>query len=167
MCDRISPGTRSGLHQSSSTIAILLSTTLHMVIQGWIYEMFDVETAFLDAELEIPMHLEWPESARELGFITKEEEEEKCIKLVRSMYGNVDAALRWQKAFIKLCTNNKIKFIQSKIDPCMLYKMDEEGKLRLIIAFNVDDILISGREIDIREFKETFKKTYKITDLGK
>ena len=54
------------------------------------------------------MYLEWLESMRELGFITKEgEEEEKCLKLVRSMYGNVDAALRWQKSFIKLCTNDE------------------------------------------------------------
>ena len=128
--------------------------------------MFDVEAAFLNAEMEIPMYLEWLESMRELGFITKEEVYEKCIKLVRSMHGNVDAALRWQKAFIKLCTKNEIKCIQSKIDPCMLYKKDEEGKLRLIIAVYVDEVLISRREMDIREFKETFKKTYKIKDLG-
>ena len=49
----------------------------------------------------------------------------------------------------------------------MLYKKDEEGKLMLIIAVYVDDVLISLKENDIREFKETFKKTYKITDLGK
>ena len=49
----------------------------------------------------------------------------------------------------------------------MLYKKDEERKLRLIIAVYVDDVLISGREIDIREFKETFKKTCTITNLGK
>ena len=59
---------------SSSTIATLLSTTLHMENQGWTSEMFDVEAAFLNAELETPMYLEWPKSMRELGFITKEEE---------------------------------------------------------------------------------------------
>ena len=83
------------------------------------------------------------------------------------MYGNMDTALRWQKAFIILCINDEIKCIQKKIDLCMLYKKDEEGKLSLIIAIYVDDVLISGREKDIREFKETFKKANKITDLGK
>ena len=150
----------------SSTIAILLSTTLHMEDQGWTSEIFDVEAVFLNAELEKPMYLEWPKPMRELGFITKEREEEKYIKLVRSMYGNVDAALSWQKTFINLCTNKEIKCVQTNIDPCMLYKKDEKRKLRLIISVYVDDVLISGREIDIREFKETCKKTYKITDLG-
>ena len=49
----------------------------------------------------------------------------------------------------------------------MLYKKDEEGKLKLIIALYIDDVLISGREKDIKEFKETFKKTYKMTDIGR
>ena len=81
--------------------------TLYMEKNGWICEMFDVKAAFLNAELETAMYLEWPESMKELGFITEDEERKKCIKLVRTMYGNVDAALRWQKAFIKLCTNEK------------------------------------------------------------
>ena len=42
--------------------------------------MFDVEAAFLNAELETPMYLEWPESMKELGLITDEEERDKCIK---------------------------------------------------------------------------------------
>ena len=80
---------------NSSTITILLSSTLYWESKGWICEIFDVKVAFLNAELETPMYLEWPESMKELGFINKKEEAEQCIKLVRSMYGNVDAALRW------------------------------------------------------------------------
>ena len=49
-----------------STIAILLLTTLHIEDHGWICKMFDVEAAFLNAELETLMYLEWPESMREL-----------------------------------------------------------------------------------------------------
>ena len=45
--------------------------------------MFDVEAALLNAELEIPMYLEWSEEMTRLGFITKEEEKTKCIKLIR------------------------------------------------------------------------------------
>ena len=92
-----------------STIGILLLATLHMEDHGRICENFDVEVAFLNAELETPIYLEWSGSMRKLGFITEEEKRDKCIKFVRSMYGNVDAALSWQKVFIKLCTNDKIK----------------------------------------------------------
>ena len=86
--------------------------------------MLDVEASYSNAELETPMYLEWPESMKELGFINKKDEEEQRIKLVRSIYGNVDAALRWRKAFIKLCTDDEIGCIQSQVDPCMLYKRD-------------------------------------------
>ena len=58
----------------TSTISILLLTTLYMEDHGWICDMFNVEAAFLNAELETPMYLECPESMRELGFITEEEE---------------------------------------------------------------------------------------------
>ena len=36
----------------------------------------------------------------------------------------------------------------------------------LIIAVYVDDVLIAGRKENIKEFKDQFQKTYKITDLG-
>ena len=48
---------------------------------GWICEMFDVEAAYLNAKLETLMYLEWPESMRKLGFVTEEEERDKCIKI--------------------------------------------------------------------------------------
>ena len=63
--ESFSPGT------NTSTISILLLTTLYMEDYGWICEMFDVEAAFLNAKLETLMYLEWPESMRELGFITE------------------------------------------------------------------------------------------------
>ena len=47
--------------------------------------MFDVGASFLNAKLETPMYLEWPESMKELGFITKKEESKQCIKSVRPM----------------------------------------------------------------------------------
>ena len=95
-----------------------------------------------------------------------EQKEDQCIKLLTA-YGNVDAALRWQKAFIKLCTVEEIGCIQSQTDPCMLCKCNETGELQLIIEVCVDDILISGKEEEIHKFKTKFKQTYKITDLGK
>ena len=41
------------------------STLFHTEDKGWTCEMFDVEAAFLNAELEIPMYLEWSETMRE------------------------------------------------------------------------------------------------------
>ena len=152
---------------SSTTIIIVLLMTLWNEDKNWICEMFDVEAAFLNAELKIPMYLEWPEEMRRLGFITEDEENAKCIKLIRSMYGNVDAALRWMKAFVNLCVSKEIACQQSAVDPCLLYKKNEKGELILLIAVYVDDVLIAGEKKDIIAFKDKFKKTYKITELGK
>ena len=108
--------------------------------------MFDVEAEFLNAELETPMYLKWPEAMYELGCITKHQLDNKCIKLVRSMYGNLDAALRWQKCFIDACTdpNGKIKYEQSKVDPCLLLKKNENNEAILLVVRYVNDILFSG-----------------------
>ena len=151
---------------SGTTIVIVLLITLWNENKEWICEMFDVEAAFLNAELETPMYLEWPDEMKRLGFITEEEEKTKCIKLIRSMYGNVDAALRWMKAFVKLCVSEEIGCEQSAVDPCLLFKKDENGKLILLIAVYVDDVLIAGKKEDVDAFKNEFKKTYNITELG-
>ena len=154
---------------TDSTIQILLLYTLWKSKEGWGCEMFDVEAAFLNAELENVMYLAWPEYMVELGFITQQQKEKECIKLVRSMYGNVDAALRWQKCFVETCIDpdGEIKCEQSKADPCLLLKKDDRGKVVLLIVCYVDDVLLSGTKDTIKWFKEEFKRKYNITELGR
>ena len=153
---------------TESTINILLLYTLWKCNEGWKCEMFDVEAAFLNAELETAMYLKWPDAMHELGFISKHQLENECIKLVRSMYGNVDAALRWQKCFVKTCIDpeGEIQCEQSQVDPCLLFKRNEEGQVVLLIVCYVDDVLLSGTIEEIKKFKEQFKRKYKITELG-
>ena len=131
--------------------------------------MFDVEAAFLNAELENTMYLKWPEGMRQLRFITEEQEKSECIKLVRSMYGNVDAALRWKKCFVETCIDpdGELRCEQSQTDPCLLTKRNDEGKAILLIVCYVDDVLMSGRPENIKEFMQKFKKKYNMTELGR
>ena len=114
------------------------------------------------------MYLEWPEEMVELGFITKEQYQNQCIKLIRSMYGNVDAALRWQRCFVETCTDKEgnIKLTQSQVDPCLLYKRNDKGETTLLVVMYVDDILVSGQPKTIRWFMNEFKQKFKITELG-
>ena len=51
-------------------------------------------------------------------FITKHQVENECIKLVKSIYGSVDSALKWQKCFVKACTgpDGETNCEQSQID---------------------------------------------------
>ena len=63
----------------------------------WTIEMFDVEAAFLNAEMENKMYIQIPEVMVLLGYVTEEERSQFAIELGMSMYGNVDAALLFFK----------------------------------------------------------------------
>ena len=95
-----------GVDFTESFSPVATDATIRMIIgiflfqlnhkgEDWILEMFDVEAAFLNAELDKPMYVEWPEGIVELGFLTQEELDKYCIQLDRAMYGNVDAPLQW------------------------------------------------------------------------
>ena len=49
----------------------------------------------------------------------------------------------------------------------MLYIKNEKGKISLMIAVYMDDVLMAGKSEKIKIFKEQFKKIYKINDLAK
>ena len=122
----------------------------------WDLEMFDVEAAFLNADLDKQVFIEWPQGMQELGFITEEDKKTKCIELTKAMYGNIDSPLRWMKKSKYLM--EQLKMIQSKTDPCIFNK-EKNGKVVLIIALYVDDTLCLGirEELD-RMYKEIQKK---------
>jgi hypothetical protein len=61
--------------------------------------MFDVEAAFLNADLDKQVLIEWPQGMLDLGFITEEDKVNKCIELTKELYGNIDSPLRWMKKF--------------------------------------------------------------------
>ena len=84
----------------------------------------------------------------EFGFITEKEKNQHCIKLTKKMYGNIDAPLCWMKTFSKYLTN-VAGLTQSKVDPCVFYKKDKEGRLILSLAVYVDDTIILGTKREV------------------
>ena len=79
---------------TDTSTRIIIGITLYYTEDGWVCEAFDVEAAFLEPFLDIEMYIHWPPGIVELGFITEEQKRTTCVQLRRSMYGNVDAALR-------------------------------------------------------------------------
>ena len=60
------------------------------------------------------------------------------------MYGNIDAAIKFFNTIsAHLKDNNGMKMTQSKVDPCVFFKLDDQVKLRLIVSITVDDCSIS------------------------
>jgi hypothetical protein len=131
----------------------------------WTIEMYYVEAAFLNAELGHKQYIYVPEAMVRTEMISEKEASEICFELTKSMYGNVDAALRF---FIKYKgILDELGMVQCKIDPCVFYRIGEEGFLELIIACHVDDLIIAGRKAVIEKYYDAFEKHLKIERLGK
>jgi hypothetical protein len=60
--------------------------------EKWICEIVDVEAAFLNADLEEDLFIDYPEGVVEFGFESQETALNNCILLDKAMYGAVQAA---------------------------------------------------------------------------
>ena len=150
---------------SSSSIRVIFAVALYNTEEGWELHLIDVEAAFLEGSLGGPTFMEWPPGMVLLGLITEEQRKEECLQMLKCIYGNVDAALRFYeeyKAHLK-----QMGLVCSLTDPCVFYLRDQEtNKLRLVIAVHVDDTIIAGKPEDIRWFKDQLQQRFKIKDLG-
>jgi hypothetical protein len=151
--------THSPVAQDSS-IKIVLGLAL---MKGWGVEMIDIEAAFLEADLDEDIYIEWPEGLAEFGYFTHEEMENKCLKLEKAMYGCVQSPLMFFRAYSKHL--KAIGLSQSSADPCIWYKT-LNGELVLVVAVYVDDCIVIGLKFEIDSFKKDVQKRFKITDLG-
>ena len=132
----------------------------------WVLEMYDVAAAFLNADRgPTPLYMEMPHCMVDLGFVTEEEWRQYCIQLLATIYGEIAAAMLWNKKFNGICKD--IGLEQCKSDPCVFYKRNEEGKLVLLMAIHTDDSLIGGLKEEVKAFMDEFEKRLKIERLGK
>lgn len=113
------------------------------------------------------MFIDLPAGLIELGFITQEEADLYCIQLMNSMYGNVDAALRWILLKTEYLTGPEIMMTQSRADPCIFFKRDSDGEPALILAMTVDDCAVAGKPETIEWLLKKIEKKFKITRGGK
>ena len=83
---------------------------------------------------------------------------------MKSMYGNVDAAIKFFNLFSTYVTDeNGMKMYQSKSDPCVFFKLNNKNKLVLMVTITVDDCAITGRNDDIEWFMDGVEKRFNIT----
>ena len=132
---------------------------------AWVMEVFDTVAAFLNADPGTEMYIIVPEAVVALGILTQEEADKLLYKLNKTMYGNVDAALRYFLKFKRILLGLGLK--QCKSDPCVFYREDDSsGELLLMIAVHVDDSLITGRQSEVTKLMDEFEKHLKIERLG-
>jgi hypothetical protein len=167
---------KKGIDYELSFSPVAKETSTHVVIGIYLYraddkdhtrrfymELIDIEAAFLEGEAKIRNFLEFPDGLLQLGFITEEEARTHCIEQLKSMYGNVDAALIFFETYRKYM-EEIIGMIQSQVDPCVFYKRDKSGETILIAVTHVDDTLLCGTKSAIEDFKIAIKQRFGFTE---
>ena len=106
----------------------------------------DIETAFLESNVETDIYIELPKGlSGDIYYKTS------IGKLNKSIYGSAEYDRLFYKK-LKGILIDKMGVIVSKSDPWLLKKS------KLIVALYVDDILIVGDEDDINMFVSKFDK---------
>ena len=96
----------------------------------FVCEMIDIAAAFLEGDMESPTFINWPAGMLEMGFATQEDFKKFCLQLLKSLYGNVNAALQFFKKYRSPLKGPMMGMQQSLVDPCVFYKRNKK-KTRL------------------------------------
>ena len=85
---------------------------------GWRTHSCDIEAAFLEPDMDNEMYIDPHPALVACSFMTEEQRKTLVILMKKSMYGNVDAAIKFFKLLAEQMKNMKMK--QSLADPCVL-----------------------------------------------
>lgn len=116
----------------------------------------DVETAYLNAELDEEIYIKTPEMFQECAG-------GKALKLKRAIYGLKQGARAWNKKLDSELENLGLQRLKS--EPYVYTNLENERTI--IVAVYVDDLLIFWKkEEDEKRIKEALKKQFAMRDLG-
>lgn len=139
---------------SAMSLRLLLA---YAVENDYIVEQLDVDTAFLIPKLTEEIYMELPE-----GYHIAEQD--RVLKLKKSIYGLKQSSRNWNEHLVKTLVNGKFK--QSTTDACVLFK-EEEDKSRTYVTVYVDDLLIMGQKKEaVENAKKLLREAYSIKELG-
>lgn len=164
---------------SSIRLMVSLATHLNMSIQ-----QFDVETAYLNGELEEEIYMEPPKhfesilnriinqektsplSKKCMDMLKILQEGDKVCLLKRSLYGLKQAGRAWNKK-LDLALK-KIGAKPTNADPCIYYIGKGKNTDAAIIGIWVDDILVATRSLSVLQaINDGLSAEFKIKDLGR
>ena len=115
---------------TDASLRIQICLTLAYYKKGWRTMSCDIKAAFLEAGMNTEMYIEPHPAMVVCGFMTEDQRQSTAIQLMKSMYGNVDAAIKFFKTLTAHITDkNGMNMQQSQADPCVFYKFDKNDNL--------------------------------------
>ncbi|CAL2274238.1 unnamed protein product [Prunus armeniaca] len=146
-------------HETFSPTAKMITVRCLLAIaasQHWVIQQLDVHNAFLHGDLHEEIYMSPPPGLRRQG-------ENLVCRLHKSLYGLKQASRQWFAKFTEAIL--AAGFIQSKADYSLFTR--KVGKSFTTLLIYVDDILITGNDIDaINSLKSFLHTRFRIKDLG-
>jgi Reverse transcriptase (RNA-dependent DNA polymerase)/Integrase core domain len=136
------------------TVRLIIAVAVQ---EGWLLHHMDVRSAFLNGELQEEVYVAQPPGFEVQG--TKD----KVLRLHKALYGLKQAPRAWNFKLDK--TLNSLGFKRSDSEHAV-YKRGQ-GVTCIIVGIYVDDLIITGaNEMEIENFKDQMKRTFRMSDLG-
>ncbi|CAL2242392.1 unnamed protein product [Prunus armeniaca] len=146
-------------HETFSPTAKMITVRCLLAVaasQHWVIQQLDVHNAFLHGDLHEEIYMSPPPGLRRQG-------ENLVCRLHKSLYGLKQASRQWFAKFTEAIL--AAGFIQSKADYSLFTR--KVGKSFTALLIYVDDILITGNDIDaINSLKSFLHTRFRIKDLG-
>lgn len=138
------------------TIRTIIATAAR---KAWDIYQLDVKSAFLHGVLEEVVYIQQPK-----GYVVRSEED-KVYKLHKALYGLKQAPRAWFSRIEEYFA--KSGFEKSENEETFFIKTNKHGN-SLYVSVYVDDLIYTGGDMEmIEEFKQSMKKEFDMTDLGK
>lgn len=137
-----------------SNLRLLLAITAELDLEA---DHLDVETAFLNGEIDQEIYMCQPE-----GFVEPGLENKVCL-LKKAIYGLKQSSRLWYEKAREVLV--KLNFVQSKIEPCIFFKNSTNSVV--FVALYVDDFFIFYNDFNsVQRLKAELCKQFHTKDLG-
>lgn len=133
---------------ASTRILLALAASLH-----WYIHQGDVKTAFLNSDLDKPVHMRPPKDIKlPRGY---------CLLLIKALYGLKQSPRAWYQKLRDILISWGWRM--SAYDPCVFIN-DSTG---LILEVHVHDINVMGKDLQVTlDFKSQISQKFTMTDEG-
>jgi histone deacetylase 1/2 len=146
---------------NAASLRLLLSIAAQNDLE---LDQLDVKTAFLLSTLDEDLYMDIPPGLKERypHLFNQHENEYKCLKLHKSIYGLKQASKNWND--LLQTTLNEIGLKESKVDKCIYIKRNE-NEITNRAGIYVDDIVLASKNpSESNQVKDDIKRRFRMNE---